>query len=479
MGNASEIPSRLRVYVVVSCITIALVFFLSSSLIAQVTTADIVGSVTDPSGAIVANATVTAKNQGTAVTRTTSSGSSGDYTFTLLPLGAYTVSVEAKGFKTFVSKNVALSAGDRVRVDAPLALGEANETVEVESTTPALQTDSSSVGLLINTKAVQDLPLNGRNVIQLVELSPGINPSMSNSMSSGNRPDDRRLSSNYSANGQSDEINNNLIDGMDNNERIIGTIGVRPSIDAIQEVKVLTGLYTAEIGRSVGGVVDLITKSGTNNFHGSAFEFFRNDIFDSNTWVETPTANRPKAELRQNQFGASIGGPIIRNKTFFFGDYEGFRQVKGQTFTSTVPTAYEETHPGDFSDLCNTSGTPGAACTGGPILTAGQLTPIGLNYLKLYPTPFAVPLPGIVNGVAQAPTNNFVFTTGRTQTTDTFDIRIDQHFNDKNSLFGRYSFNNVDTFTRTPSRKSAVFTRYRPVRHVSRPCERTAAKSWS
>ena len=252
---------------------------------AQVTTADIVGSVTDPSGAIVANATVTAKNQGTAVTRTTTTGSSGDYTFTLLPLGAYTVSVEAKGFKTFVSKNVALSAGDRVRVDAPLALGEANETVEVESTTPALQTDSSSVGLLINTKAVQDLPLNGRNVIQLVELSPGINPSMSNSMSSGNRPDDRRLSSNYSANGQSDEINNNLIDGMDNNERIIGTIGVRPSIDAIQEVKVLTGLYTAEIGRSVGGVVDLITKSGTNNFHGSAFEFFRNDIFDSNTWV--------------------------------------------------------------------------------------------------------------------------------------------------------------------------------------------------
>src|SRR5580704_7794950 len=447
MRHVIEIPTRLRGYFVVIGITIALVLSLSSSLMSQVTTADIVGSVTDPSGAIVSSATVTAKNQGTALTRTTTTGSSGDYTFTLLPLGAYTVSIEAKGFKTFVSKNVALSAGDRVRVDAPLALGEANETVEGESTTPALQTDSSSVGLLINTKAVQDLPLNGRNVIQLVELSPGINPSMSNSMSSGNRPDDRRLSSNYSANGQSDEINNNLIDGMDNNERIIGTIGVRPSIDAIQEVKVLTGLYTAEIGRSVGGVVDLITKSGTNSFHGSAFEFFRNDIFDSNTWVQTPTPNRPKAELRQNQFGASIGGPIIKNKTFFFGDYEGFRQVKGQTFTSTVPTAYEETHPGDFSDLCNTSGTPGTACTGGPILTAGQLTTIGLNYLKLYPTPFAVALPGIVNGVAQAPTNNFIFTTGRTQTTDTWDTRIDQHFNDKNSLFGRYSFNNVDTFT--------------------------------
>jgi len=154
---------------------------------------------------------------------------------------------------------------------------------------------------------------------------------------------------------------------------------VRPSIDAIQEVKVLTNLYTAEIGRSVGGVVDLITKSGTNNFHGSAFEFFRNDIFDANTWVLQPTPGRKKAELRQNQFGVSLGGPIIKNKTFFFGDYEGFRQVKGVTATSTVPTAYEETHPGDFSDLCNTAGTPGTACPGGPILTAGQLTPIALG----------------------------------------------------------------------------------------------------
>ena len=419
----------------------------NSPLAAQVTTADIVGSVTDPSGAIVPDATVTAKNEGTGLTRNTRSGSTGDYIFTLLPLGNYTVTIEATGFKTSISKNVLLSAGDRIRVDASLAVGQANETIEVESSAPALQTDSSSVGSLISSRAVQDLPLNGRNIVQLVELAPGINPSASNSMSSGNRPDDRRLASNYSANGQSDEINNNLIDGMDNNERFIGTIGVRPSIDAIQEVKVLTNLYTAEIGRSVGGVVDLITKSGTNNFHGSAFEFFRNDILDSNTWVLKPTPGRKKAELRQNQFGASLGGPIVKNKTFFFGDYEGFRQVKGVTATSTVPTAYEETHPGDFSDLCNTSGTPGTACQGGPILSAGQLTPIGLNYLGLYPTPFAVPLPGIVNGVAQAPTNNFVFTTGRTQQTNTYDVRIDHHFTEANSLFGRYSFNNVNTLT--------------------------------
>jgi hypothetical protein len=243
-------------------------------------------------------------------------------------------------------------------------------------------------------------------------------------MSSGTRPDNRRLASNYSANGQTDEVNNNMIDGLDNNERFIGTIGVRPSIDAIQEVRVLTNLYTAEIGRSVGGVVDLITKSGSNSFHGSVFEFFRNDLFDSNTWVPNPTPDRPKAELRQNQFGGSLGGPIIKNKTFFFGDYEGFRQVKGQSSTSTVPTLFEEQNPGNFSDI------------GGLVIPASSITPIGLAYFKLYPAP-----------TTDATSNNFTFTNGRTQVTDDFDIRIDHHFDERNSMFGRYSFNNVNTFT--------------------------------
>ena len=152
MRNTNQTQARPGRYIAVACMAIALVLSLSTSLSAQVTTADIVGSITDPSGAIVADATVTAKNQGTGVTRTTTSGTSGEYTFTLLPLGAYTISVEAKGFKTFVSKNITLSAGDRARVDASLAVGQATETVEVESTTPALQTDSSSVGLLIKPK---------------------------------------------------------------------------------------------------------------------------------------------------------------------------------------------------------------------------------------------------------------------------------------------------------------------------------------
>jgi hypothetical protein len=406
----------------ITSLLLLLLFIFNGNASAQVTTADVVGTVTDQTGAAIAGATVTIKNNGTGVAQVVKSGDNGDYTLTLLQVGNYTLTVEAAGFKNFVSRNITLAAGDRARVDAGLTIGQANQTIEVESTTPALESDTSTLGTLITERATQDLPLNGRNVIQLVETTPGVGPGLSNSMSGGTRPDDRRLASNYSANGQTDEVNNNMIDGMDNNERFIGTIGVRPSIDAIQEVKVLTNLYTAEIGRSVGGVVDLITKSGSNSFHGSAFEFFRNDIFDSNNWVPNPTPDRPKAELRQNQFGGSIGGPIIKNKTFFFGDYEGFRQVKGQSSTSTVPTLFEEENPGNFSDV------------GGPIVPV--TSPIGLAYFKLFPAPTTA-------GTA----NNFTFTDGRTQVTDDFDIRIDHHFNENNSIFGRYSFNNVNTFT--------------------------------
>src|ERR1700761_564156 len=146
--------------------------------------------------------------------------------------------------------------------------------------------------------------------------------------------------------GQTDIVNNNLIDGMDNNERLIGTIGVRPSIEAIQEVRVQTNIYTAEVGRTAGAVVDLITKSGTNQVHGSIFEFLRNSAVDARNFFAPQTE-----EVRQNQFGASVGGPIVRDKTFFFGDYEGFRQARGVTGTTSVPTLFEEPNPGNFSDI--------------------------------------------------------------------------------------------------------------------------------
>ncbi len=211
-----------------------------------------------------------------------------------------------------------------------------------------LQTDSSNIGSLVTSQSVEDIPLNGRNLVKLVQLTPGITEGSPGSIIQGNRPDDRRQTSSFSANGQTDTMNQNMVDGMDNNERIIGTIGVRPSIDAVQEVNIQTNKYDASVGRTGGAVVDVITKSGSNNFHGSAYEFFRNKVLNTNPNYNFKLADNPVADgpsgaksqattkcqpsaycpaapnpvFRQNQYGGSIGGPIKKDKTFFFGDWE-------------------------------------------------------------------------------------------------------------------------------------------------------------
>jgi outer membrane receptor protein involved in Fe transport len=318
-----------------------------------------------------------------------------------------------------------LAAGDRARVDAHLEVGQATETVTVESAAPALQTDSSVLSTTIVQKAVQDLPLNGRNFVQLVQLQPGANEGAQGSgLTSGNELDDRRQTASLSVNGQSDVLNNQMLDGVDNNERLIGSIGVRPAIDAIGEVRVQTNTYSAEVGRTGGGIVNLLTKSGTNEFHGTAFEFFRNDVLDAYPYAFG--VSLPKSELRQNQFGGSIGGPIVKNKTFFFGDYEGYRLVQGETPSSqTVPTAYEHDHPGDFTDA------------GGPLIPAGQLDKAGLAYFSLYPKP-------------NSGTNQFVGADRKTQFSHVFDVRVDHQLNPSNSLFARFSYNKVNTETPGP-----------------------------
>src|SRR4051812_22021183 len=201
---------------------------------AQGTTADIVGTVTDNSGSVIPNAKITVKNLGTSDTRMAQTSASGEYAFPLLPVGSYSVTVEAPGFKTFAAPNVALATGDRTRVNAQMQVGEVNQTVEVQGQATGVQTDSSTVGGLVTTRAVQDLPVNGRNFIRLVQLAPGATESVQSPLGGGPRPDDRRQTSTVSANGQTDSANNFLLDGMDNNERAIGTIIVKPSIDAQQ-----------------------------------------------------------------------------------------------------------------------------------------------------------------------------------------------------------------------------------------------------
>ena len=306
--------ARWRAGVATLCVVIA------SAAVAQVTTADIVGRVTDSSNAVLPGATVTVENAGTHETRVAPTNESGDYAFTLLPIGTYTIKIELQGFSS-QNARLTLAAGDRARIDAKLQVGAVAENVTVTGESPLLQTDTATLSSLVTEKAVQDLPVNGRNFVRLVQLVPGATEGVPNSLASGTRPDDRRQTSAISINGALDNQNNQLIDGIDNNERFIGTVIVKPSIDAIAEVKVQTNMYTAEVGRTAGGVVNIVTKSGSNGFHGSLFEFNRNDRFDARNFFAT---TGPKPALDQNQFGGSVGGPVARNRTFFFGDFEGF-----------------------------------------------------------------------------------------------------------------------------------------------------------
>lgn len=399
------------------------------ALRAQQTTADVIGTVQDGSGAIIAGATVTITNLQTNELLSTVTTSSGDYVFNLLKPGRYSISIAQRGYETFKVQAFAILAGDRAREDAHLTVGSTTQTVVVEAGSPALHTDTSELASTITDKAVQDLPLNGRNFINLAQLVPGANEGSNNALSSGNRPDDRRQTSSISVNGQTDSINQEMIDGMDNNERIIGTIGVRPSVEAIQEVRVSTNTYSAEVSRTAGAVVNVITKSGTSQFHGSIYEFLRNTGLDA--FPFTFGAHIPKPPLHQNQYGGSLGGPIFKGKTFFFADYEGLRISKaGNPTASTVPSLFEEQNAGNFSDnpADNVGGNP-------TILTPQQTDSAGLAYFKLYPAPNE-------SGFA----NNYVSTQHITQNSNTYDARVDHRFNDANSFYARYTYNGVSSY---------------------------------
>ncbi len=391
---------------------------------AQSTTADILGSVTDASGAAIPNATVTLTNLGTREVKTTQSTGAGDYTFTQLGPGTYSVQVTENGFKSFVVPSVSLAAGDRAREDAKLVVGAQAQTVQVTSQTPALQTDTSALSSTITEQAVQNLPLNGRNYINLAQITPGANEGPGNGLNSGARPDDRRQTSSVSINGQSEIINDELIDGLDNNERIIGTIGVRPSIEAIREINVQSNAFTAEVGRTAGGIINIITKSGSNQLHGSAYEFFANDALNANPWQDG--ASNPKPEERQNQFGGSIGGPIVKDKVFYFADYEGLRQIMGSNpITSQVPTLaqYDTIHSGNT-----------AAITA--LADGGAIDPAGLDYAMLYPAPNAPSTPGAVTGA-------YVTSPKTSRDSDTADGRVDWQISQKDLIYGRYTYNRV------------------------------------
>jgi hypothetical protein len=270
----------------------------------QVITGDIIGTVTDPSEAAIPGSTVTVTNIGTQLTRKTETNTLEDYSFTLLPAGTYSVSIEAKGFKAYKLAEMSLLSAQRARVNARLEVGNLTETVEVSAAEPLLQTDSSSVSSTLTAESVQDLPLNGRNFIDLVTVQPGVNAGTPGSIQSGARPDERRQSSSISANGQAESNNGQMLDGMDKGERYYGLLAIRPSIDGIAEMRVDTNAFSAESGRSGGAVVNLITKSGSNQFHGTLFEFIRNDKLDANEFFNS-MAGQPKPKYARISLAAA------------------------------------------------------------------------------------------------------------------------------------------------------------------------------
>src|SRR5271170_5045000 len=322
-----------------------LMLFCVTPLRAQVDAGAILGTVTDASGSAVHGATVTLTNEGTNASLATTTGNDGGYKFTPVRIGAYKLTVAFQGFETITRPHLSVNVGENVVADFALKPGNVTTTVEVTAAAPVLQSQDASVGQVMDSKSVNDLPLNGRNFTFLAQLAAGVNTPQADTR--GNA-----ASGAFTANGLRAAQNNYLLDGIDNNSDTVDFLNgtnfvVLPPVDAVEEFKVQTSDFSAEFGRSGAAVLNASIKSGTNQLHGTIWEFFRNDKLDAADFFENAHSIE-KGELRQNQFGFTAGGPVVipkvfngRNKVFFFGDYEGLRRVQGTVLTGAVPTVAE------------------------------------------------------------------------------------------------------------------------------------------
>src|SRR5580704_6659301 len=308
---------------------------------AQVTGATLSGTITDPSGAVIAGAQVSARNTATGSTKDATTDSAGFYTIPDLPAGPYEVKVTAKGFTTAVESNLGLAVGAQQSLNIPMKVGETSQTVEVSEAAPQIDLTSSTLTGQVESQTVLDLPLNGRDWTSLATLHPGVALIEEQMDYSTSARGNRGFGSELTISGQRTTTNNYRLDGITVNDYANSgpgnVIGAALGVDAIQEFSVLTGGFSAEYGMAAGGVINAITKSGTNAFHGDVYEFLRNSAMDSRDYFSR-RANTPMAQFRRNQFGGSAGGPIIKDKTFIFGDYEGMRQAKGITSTIKIPS---------------------------------------------------------------------------------------------------------------------------------------------
>lgn len=392
--------------------------FLSSIGLAQRVTGAIDGRITDASGAILPGVEVTITNESTAQARVVVTNESGLYNVPLLVSGTYSVQASLPGFKTEVRRGVIVEVDRNARVEIQLEVGEISEKIEVTADAPLVQVDSSALGQVIDAQRVAQLPLNGRDFLQLASLTPGVQP-----VSEGSNLSTQ--SGSVNVNGAREVFNNFMLDGIDNNDSGPAQLVIVPSVDSIQEFKVQTSNYSAEYGRSAGGLINVSTKSGSNSFHGSVYEFLRNSAMDARNFFDNPS--QPKLAFKRNQFGATLGGPIAQNKTFFFGAYERTVIRQPQSATARVPPAAWRT--GDFSSLATPLIDP---LTGNPfpgnIIPQNRISPIGRAMLGLFPMP---------NSSA---VNNLVSVSKLTVDQDNVTGRVDHTLNDRDTMFVRYSY---------------------------------------
>jgi hypothetical protein len=440
----------------------SLVFPICPLLYGQAT-GSLSGTISDKTGSVVTGAKVTVTSQGTGISRDAQTDDTGHYLVPLLPVAEYTIHVESQGFRPSEQKDIRLQVDEHREVNFTLAPGAVTESVEVNATEVAVRTSDPTLGQVITSQQVAQLPLNGRNFVQLATLTPGTTQETNPDSFFNGGPSSEvstRGSFSLSVGGSRASSTDWLLDGNDNNELTAGGIAVVPSIDAIQEFKVLTYNYSAQYGTRAGPTVLLNTKSGSNSFHGSLFEFFRNTVLDAQSYF---AATKEKFNL--NQFGGSIGGPIIRDKTFFFFDYQGTRKRQGIPFLGDVPTVAMRN--GDFSEIAlngvqlyNPYSTSNTAPFRDPFQcdTVNTTTPlpVAADGTQAAGTPCNIIPPSLINPIAQQMINlyplpnaggtTFTNTPSRKLDENSFDVRVDHNFSTNDTLFGRFSFDQATTF---------------------------------
>ncbi|HWF90994.1 MAG TPA: TonB-dependent receptor [Terriglobales bacterium] len=417
-------------------VVLAILTFSVSGLYAQ-TFGTVTGRVTDPSGAVVSSASLTLTDVETNTVRNGVATDSGDYTFPSVPPGHYRVKAEVQGFKTWISQPFEVQVQQSVRLDIALQVGQSNQTVEVSGDAVLLQSENATLGTVIDNKIVTELPLNGRQYLNLVALSPNVNTLSPAAGQAGSRQGGDRASQAISTGGQRIMFDYYTLDGVNNTDPNFNTYVALPSIDAIQEFKVQIGVYPAEYGHE-STQINVLTKSGTNAYHGTLFEFLRNDVLDAKQYQFTTV--HPKNPFKWNDYGFELGGPVRiphlfdgRQKLFFMSNYEGFRLRQSLQNTYSVPSPAMFT--GNFGELLTlptpivikdpATGTP----FNGNVIPTGQLDPISLKFLQYY---HSSTLPGL--------SNNYVQQSSQPLNRDGFVLRLDYNESPKSQWMGRYNW---------------------------------------